>query len=195
MALRQPARLLVLAACAALLLPPPAACGAEASGWRQAVDRLAHERTLAEGCVSLLKGFADRDPMSRVQGRRLYARARADVDGLIALLQVDLAGDRSPAAIPELRYRLEAVPRQRQALCQHADAAVGTAVREQSECSRATELLSDGATTAASPLLDAAIQIWKVYRRAGDAGRARIVLAIEGTRWRPYAEVPPSTSP
>lgn len=194
MALRQPARLLVLATCAALILPPAAARGAEGSGWRQALDRLAHERTLAEGCVSLLKTFADRDPMSRVQGQRLYARARADVDGLIALLKVDLAGDRSPAAIPELRYRLEAVPRQRQALCQHVDAAVGTAVREQSERSSAVELLAEGAADATSSLFDAAVQIWRAYRRAGDAGRERIIFAMEGTRWRDYAEIPQSMS-
>ena len=194
MALRQPHRFLVLATCAVLLLPPPVACGAEGSGWRQAVDRLAHERTLAEGCVSLLKTFADRDPMGRVQGQRLYARARADVDGLIALLKVDLAGDRAPAAIPELRYRLEAVPRQRQALCQHVDAAVGTAAREQPERSHAVELLTEGAADAASSLLDATVQIWKEYRRAGDAGRERIVAAIEGTRWRDYADVAPSMS-
>jgi hypothetical protein len=66
MALRQAARVLVLGTCAALVLPPPAGCSAEESGWRQAIDRFALERTLAEGCVSLLKSAAERDPMQRV---------------------------------------------------------------------------------------------------------------------------------
>ena len=189
MAPRQPGRLVVLGACVALVLPPLAARSAEESGWRRAVDRLAYEKTLAEGCVSLLKTFAARDPMARVQGQRIYARAQADVDGLIELLKADLAGDRSPAAVPEIRYRLETVPRQRQALCELVDAAVGTAARARPERSRAVELLAAGTADTARALLDAAVRIWRAYRHAGDADRARIISAMEGTRWRDYAEI------
>ena len=188
MALREAGRLLVLGTCAALLLPAPAAGGAE-SGWRQALDRLANEKSLAQGCVSLLKGFADRDPMQRVQGQRIYARASADVDGLIGLLKADLPGDRSPAAIPELVYRLESVPRQRQALCSHVDAAVGSAVRERPESSRGVELLAEGGAESGMSLLDGAVVLWGAYRRAGEAERERIIAAIEGTRWRGYAAI------
>jgi hypothetical protein len=187
MALRQAARSLVLGTCAALLQLLPAT--GQEHGWRQAVDRLAHEKILAEGCVSLLEAFADRGPMQRVQGQRIYARARADVEGLIALLQTDLTGDRSPAAVPKLAYRLESVPKQRQALCRHVDAAVGSIVRERAQGSRAVELLAEGKAGAATPLSDAAVQIWQAYRRAGDPERVRIVTAIEGTRWRDYAEI------
>jgi hypothetical protein len=190
MALRQGPRFLVLGTCVALVLAP-AAGGAEEPGWRPAVARLAHERSLAQGCVSLLKAFAERDPMQRVQGQRIYARARADVDGLIALLKADLAGDRSPAAVPELAYRLESVPKQRQALCRHVDAAVGGAVRDRTEPSGAAESLAEGMVGNAIPLSDAAVRIWSAYRRAGDSERARIIAAIEGTRWRDYAEVSP----
>src|SRR5262245_29993253 len=93
--------------------------------WSQAVGRLGYEKTLAEGCASVLKTFADGAPMARVQGERLYARAAADMDGLVRLLIADLAGERSPADLPELRQRLEAVPKQRQALCRHVDATAG----------------------------------------------------------------------
>lgn len=193
MALKQSARLLLLGTCAALLLLMPAA-GGEESGWRQAVDRLAYEKSLAEGCASLLEAFADRDPMQRVQGQRIYARARADVDGLIALLQADLAGDRSPAAVPELAYRLESVPKQRQALCSHLDAAVGSAIRERPERSGDIELLAEGVADSGASLLDGAVELWEAYRGAGDAERERILAAIEGTRWREYAEVSRGTS-
>lgn len=190
MVFRQPAPLLALATCAALLLPPPVARGAEGSGWRQAVDRFAHERTLAEGCVSLLKTFADRDPMGRVQGQRLYARAKADVDGLIALLKVDLAGERSPATIPELRYRLEAVPKQRQALCEHVDAAVGTAIRGQGGASTLrADLLTLGTGETEDSLVAAIVELWRAYRRADNTHRKIILSAIEAGRWLPYAEV------
>jgi hypothetical protein len=193
MALRQTVRVLVLGTSAALLLASPAA-GGEESGWRQALERFAQEKTLAEGCVSLLSAFAERDPMARVQGQRLYGRAKADVDGLIALLAVDLAGDRSPAAIPELRYRLQAVPRQRQALCRYVDSAVATAVRERSQDPGADKLLGEGTADAASSLLDAAVLTWQEYRRAGEGERASIIAAVEAARWRDYGEVPPGVS-
>lgn len=180
--------LIVAVGAALLLLPTPGA--AQDAGWRDAVDRLAQEKALAEGCASILKGFAHGNPMTRVQGQRLYARAKADVDGLIALLEVDLAGARSPAAIPELRHRLEAVPRQRQALCRHVDAAVGMAVREQPGRTRVAELLTKGGGDALSSLIDAAVGIWRDYRHADHATREAITLELKGTRWRDYAEVP-----
>jgi hypothetical protein len=96
MSIRELARLLRLAAC--LLLPCAAA--AEESGWRDAMDRLAREKTLAESCVSILKTFAENDLAARFQGQKLYAQAKADVDGLITLLQVDLVEGTSPADHP-----------------------------------------------------------------------------------------------
>ena len=115
------------------------------------------------------------------------------MDGLVALLMADLAADRSPAAVPELVYRLESVPRQRQALCRYVDAAIGSAVRERSGGSRAAELLAEGVADDATPLSEAAARIWQAYRGAGDSERAQIIAAIEGTRWRDYAEVSPGT--
>lgn len=180
-------RLVVLMPCAAMALWPSMPAVAEDAGWRQAMDRLAHEKTLAEGCVSVLKTFADRDPMARVQGERLYARAKADVDGLIALLKIDLAGDRSPPEIPDLRHRLTTVPAQRQTLCRHVEGAIGSASRERR---RAVALLTEATSGAVSPLLDAATQIWKAYRHADRADRKAITSAIDRTRWREYAQVP-----
>jgi hypothetical protein len=190
MALWQAARVLVLGTCAALLLPPPAP-SAEESGWEQAVGRFGIEKTLAEDCLTLLKTAADRDPMQRVQGQRIYARARADVDGLIALLQADLAGERAPAAIPELKYRLETVARQRQALCGYVDAASSAIPPERTH---AAALPAEEAEGTATSLLDAAVQIWKAYRGAGSAERERIIAAISATRWRDYAAIPPGAS-
>lgn len=178
----------LLGACAALHLTP--ACGDEPA-WRPPVDRLGLEKTLAEGCVSLLETCADRDPMQRVQAQRIYARARADVDGLIALLKADLAGDRSPSAIRELVHRLESVPKQRQALCRSVEAAVGGDSGASCERSRAAELRAEAIAGHQMPLSDAAVQLWVAYRDAGEPERERIIAAIEGTRWRDYAELLP----
>jgi len=180
--------LLLLATGAALMSSPQMAL-AQGVSWRQALDRLAREKALAEGCASVLKIFADGAPMARVQGERLYARAKADADGLIALLLGDLADERSPANVPELRQRLEAMPRQRQALCRHVDLAIGAAAREQGARSRSINLLSQGASDAGS-LVEAAVAIRNAYRGADAAQREAIDAAIMTVRWRPYALVP-----
>ena len=180
--------LLLLATGAALMSSPQMAL-AQGVSWRQALDRLAREKALAEGCASVLKTFADGAPMARVQGERLYARAKADADGLIALLLGDLADERSPADVPELRQRLEAMPRQRQALCRHVDLAIGAAAREQDARSLSMGLLSQGAGDAGS-LVEAAVAIRIAYRGADAAQREAIDAAIMTGRWRPYALVP-----
>ena len=184
MTIREIPRLSVIAAGAVLLVAPPAI--APASGWRTALDRLAEEKTLAESCAAILKSSAVDHPMARVQGERLYARAKADADGLIALLVVDLAGARSPADIPVLRQRLETVPRQRQALCRHVDAAVGPGAGERG----ARALLGRGTSSPDSSLVEAAEVLWTAYRRADAADRGAMDAAVAAARWRPYALVP-----
>ena len=183
---RLPARL----ACAAMLMAQPATSTAQDASWRAAVDRFAKEKALAEGCVSILKTFGDDAPMARVQGQRLYARAKADMDGLIRLLVVDLANERPPADAPELRHRLEAVVAQRRTLCRHVDAALGTALRQQSGRTSAADLLAEGSGDAMSSLTEAAVQIWRAYGDADQGGRAAIIARIGAMRWLDYAKVP-----
>ena len=189
MALRELARLPALVACAALLLAQPAPSTLDTS-WRPAVDRLAREKTLAEGCVSILKTFGDDAPMARVQGQRLYARAKADMDGLIGRFIADLANERPLADAPELRHRLEAVVAQRRTLCRQIDAAVGTALRQQSGRTTAADLLAEGSGDALSSMIRAVVQIWQAYADADQGGRAAIIARIGALRWLAYAEVP-----
>jgi hypothetical protein len=189
MVVRQLDWLPALVGCAALLLTATPAVAQEI-GWPRAVDQLAREKTLAQACASILKTLADGAPMARVQGERLYARAAADMDGLVRLFIADLAGERSPADIPELRQRLEAVPRQRQELCRHVDAAVGTALRQQPGRTGAAELLARGSSASARSMSDVAVEIWQAYRAADQAGRATIIARIEAVRWLAYADVP-----
>jgi len=162
-------RVVVLATCAAMVPSPSTPTIAQDPGWRQAMDHLAAEKTLAEGCASILKGWPAGNPMARVQGERLYVRAKADVDGLIALLLADLADDRPSANSPELEQRLTAVPKQRQALCRHVDLAIASE---------------------AGSLVEAAVAIRTAYRGADAARREAIDAEIMAARWRPYALVP-----
>jgi hypothetical protein len=186
---RRETGLLMLATCAALLLRPAMPGGAQDASWTQAADRLAREKVLAQGCASILKTFGDDAPMARVQGQRLYARARADMDGLVGQFIADLAVARSLAEAPALRLRLEAVVGQRRTLCRHVDAAVGTAFRQQRGGTHAADLLAEGSGDAAGSMLDAAVQVWTAYRHADQVGREAIMSCIEAMRWLPYGEV------
>jgi hypothetical protein len=180
-------RLFALAAGAALLVTPAAAA---ANGWRAAIDRVIEEKVLAEGCVSILKSSAVGHPMIRVQGERLYARAQADVDGMIALLVAALTGDRVPPDSPELRHGLASVPRQRQALCRHVQAALGASVDQRGEgLSAPVDLLIRGSADSGWPLVEAALEIWQAYRRGGEVRHRAIASELEAARWVPYAEV------
>ena len=190
MAIQGVARLLMLATCTALLSSPSTPAVTLDATWRQAVDRLAQEKVLAEGCASILKTFADDAPMARVQGQRLYARAKADMDGLVRLLIAGVAGERAPAEIPGLRQRLEAVLEQRRALCRYVDAAVGMVLRQQPWRTRAADLLAEGSGPAAGSMIDAAVQIWQAYRGADHNGRETIISGLEATRWLAYAKLP-----
>jgi hypothetical protein len=175
---------------AALLLAASMPALAQDVAWPQAVDQLAREKTLAEACASILKTFADGAPMARVQGERLYARAEADMNGLVRLLIADLASERSPPDSPEIRQRLAALPRQRQALCRHVDAAIGTALRQQAGRISAADLLAQGSSDSPGSMNDVAVRIRQAYREADPVARATIVARIEAVRWLPFAALP-----
>ena len=181
---------MLLATFAALVAAPTMPALGQAVGWRHAMDRLTREKNLAEGCASLLKTFADDAPMARVQGQRLYARAKADMDGLIEWFIADLTSERPLADAPELRHRVEAVVAQRQALCRQVDAVVGTALRQQAARTSAADLLAQGSGAALPSLFEAAIQIWQAYRAAEEASRATIIARLEAARWPAYAGIP-----
>jgi hypothetical protein len=190
MAVRDLAWSPALVGCAALLLATATPTIAQQTDWPQAVDQLTREKTLAEACASILKTFADGLPMARVQGERLYARAQADMNGLVRLIIADLASERAPAERPELRHLLEAVPRQRQALCDHVAAAVGPALRDQPGHAGVADLLEEGRSDSAGPIAAAAAWLGQAYREADPAARAAMVARIEAVRWLPYAAVP-----
>src|SRR4051794_17563998 len=73
---------------------PPAA----AMTLRDAVGRLAEERTFAESGAGLLKKYAAQDQSALIEGQKLYARAKAAFDGVIEQLLLDVDEDQNPGA-------------------------------------------------------------------------------------------------
>jgi hypothetical protein len=72
--------------------------------WPEAVDRLAHERSLAETCVASLKGHGDAQQISR--GQLAYGEAKSNFDAVIAGLITALGEGETPNALPDLQSDL-----------------------------------------------------------------------------------------
>jgi hypothetical protein len=101
----------------ALIVASSAAWAASAQeiGWQEAVARLAHERTVAETCVALLKKYSKDGAIDR--GQLAYADAKAEYDAIIVGLDVALAQSDQPASLPDLEARLRRGFDKRQAFC------------------------------------------------------------------------------
>jgi hypothetical protein len=73
-------------------------------GWPEAVARLTGERTKAENCGALLKGYGDKEQLAR--GRLIYGDAKADFDEVIAGLITALAQGGNPESLSSLEVKL-----------------------------------------------------------------------------------------
>jgi hypothetical protein len=74
-------------------------------GWPEAVGRLAGERSNAENCAAALKGYGDKQQISR--GQLAYGEAKANFDGVIAELITALTEGGNPKSLPSLETDLE----------------------------------------------------------------------------------------
>jgi hypothetical protein len=74
-------------------------------GWPEAVGRLAGERSKAETCAAVLKGYGDSEQVS--QGQLAYGEAKANFDRVIAGLIAALTEGENPKSLPSLETDLE----------------------------------------------------------------------------------------
>jgi hypothetical protein len=93
----------VLMAFASLILSEPGISRAADISWPEAVGRLAGERTKAETCAAVLKGYGDKRQI--FQGQMAYGEAKANFDGVIAELVTALT-DLSSARIGRFMHSM-----------------------------------------------------------------------------------------
>jgi hypothetical protein len=74
-------------------------------GGPEAVGRLAGERSKAETCAALLKGYGNKQQSSR--GQLAYGEAKANFDAVIAELITALTEGGNPKSLPSLETDLE----------------------------------------------------------------------------------------
>jgi hypothetical protein len=162
----------------------PAVVRAQAMRWPEAVAALAGERTRAEDCARRLKRHAGDDAAARSRSEHAYAKAKAEVDEVIAGLTVVLAQGDTPASLSDLEARLTRGVQAREALCQQALALIPE--------DPGTRDLRAKLVGAFLPLLLEAARTLSAYRAEQDRLlRQTIQTQLEGTKWPDFADITP----
>jgi hypothetical protein len=162
----------------------PAVGRASDIGWPEAVGRLAGERSKAETCAALLKGYGDQPQISR--GQLAYADAKAKIDGAIAELLVALSEGGNPKGISSIDADLEQGASGLVEFCKMVSGILPDTAGQRG-------ILADIVKGAVEPVINAlseAIAALYNYHRTDDAlTRETIKTQLEAVRWPNFTEV------
>jgi hypothetical protein len=158
-------------------------------GWPEAVARLAGERSNAETCARLLKGYGDQQQISRDQlayGELAYGEAKAKFDGVIAGLITALTVGGAPKSLPSLETDLE-----------HGATSLGNFCKMVNDLVPKTsgrkDVVADIAKAAIQPVIDALKEgvaaLYNNYRKDQALTRETIKTQLEAAKWPNFAEV------
>jgi hypothetical protein len=136
---------LYLAASLSIVSLDPAAAQSTA-GWPDTIDLLAHERSQADECVSLLKSAGNDSTIDHE--RTVYGQAKAASDGAIAGLEVALVQGYKPESLKGIHADLDAAGVGLQEVCDAAKKAA-------SEASGTKGIVSDIVKAAVEPVVGA----------------------------------------
>jgi len=173
-----------LAALALLNLMAPGPTRAADIGWPEAVGRLAGERTKAETCAGLLKGYGDKQQISR--GQWAYGDAEAKFDTVIAELIVALTEGEIPKSLPSLETDLE-----------HGESGLRTFCQAVSDLlpqsSGSKGVLADIAKSAIEPVINSLSEgvaaLYNNHRKDDALTIETIKTQLEAAKWPNFAEV------
>ncbi|MGB7044731.1 MAG: hypothetical protein WBD65_07425, partial [Methylocella sp.] len=153
-------------------------------GWPQAVGRLAGERSKAETCAALLKGYGDQQQSSR--GQLAYGEAKANFDAVIAELITALTEGGNPKSLPSLETDLEHGAEDLGKFCKMVNDLLPSA-------SGRKDVIADIAKSAIQPLIDALSEgvaaLYNNHRKDDALTIETIKTQLEATKWPNFAEV------
>jgi hypothetical protein len=147
-------------------------------------DRPVSERSKAETCAGLLKGYGDSEQVS--QGQLAYAEAKANFDAVIAELVTALTEGGNPKSLPSLETDLEHGAEGLGKFCK----TVGDLLPKSSG---RKGVLADIAKGAVEPLIKALSEgvatLYNNHRKDEALARETIKTQLEATKWPNFAEV------
>ena len=175
----------ILTAFALLILSEPGIGWTADIGWPEAVGRLAGERSKAETCAALFKGYADKQQIS--QGQLAYGEAKANFDTIIAELITALTEGEIPKSLPSLETDLEHGASSLQKFCKTvSDLLPSTSGRNKG-------VLADIAKGAIQPVIDALSEgvaaLYNNHRKDDALTIETIKTQLEAAKWPNFAEV------
>jgi len=153
-----------------------------------AVGVLARERSAAEQYAVILATVGRKDIDVYVRGIQLYADAKAEFDGLIAQLRVDLIEGRNPTRSSKFATALEAAAKSRIAFTNFvSDQVVGKIEGAKPGLIDVVKVVPD----LVKAITDAGLAIWEAFAKADKERRDAVLSEVDHLRWRAFADLAP----
>lgn len=149
--------------------------------WMDAADRLQQERGAAVACVRAAKQYLQ-ETDTLFELRQSYEAARTEINAVLARLDVALINDEEDDVLETLKPRLSEASKERAAFCDSVTAAVEAQSTE-------GEKNLIGLVTVAGDVLDAAVEVWKEYRKGDDLRRSNLRTALEDAKWPEFDDI------
>jgi hypothetical protein len=153
----------------------------------EAMRFLAHEKSAAQQYAVILSTVAKHDAVLYVRGIALYADAKAEFDGLIAQLRIELQTGHEPAQSVKFNHALKGAAEKRIAFTSF----VWSEVDKLQGARPGLEDLIQVVPDLVKAITEAGLSIWKAFRGARKERRDAILNELALLQWRPFAELAP----
>jgi hypothetical protein len=151
----------------------------------EAMRFLAHEKSAAQQYAVILSTVAKHDAVLYVRGIALYADAKAEFDGLIAQLRIELQTGHEPAQSVKFNHALKGAAEKRIAFTSF----VWSEVDKLQGARPGLEDLIQVVPDLVKAITEAGLSIWKAFRGARKERRDAILNELALLQWRPFAEL------
>jgi hypothetical protein len=164
----------------------PARAENSSMGWAEVIGELTTQRTKAEVCVGLIKSRGDAAAKNETEGT--YVTAKAEIDGVVAELEILLVEGGKPGTLP-IRASLEATATSLKAICSTAFATATPNTKSMWD-----EIAKGAAEGAVEPIVnriaDGIAALWAHYvvdpdKLALETKKAK----LEAARWPEFADI------
>ena len=151
----------------------------------EAMRFLAHEKSAAQQYAVILSTVAKNDAALYVRGIELYADAKAEFDGLIAELRIELQTGQEPAKSVEFNQALKGAAEKRIAFTSFVSSEVDKLPGARPGLEDLIQVVPD----LVKAITEAGLSIWRAFREARKERRDAILNELELLQWRPFAEL------
>lgn len=143
---------------------------------------LTHEKSAAEQYAVILSTVGKNDTALYVRGIALYADAKAEFDGLIAELRIELQTGQESA---KFNQALKGAAEKRIAFTSFVSSEVDKLQGARPGLEDLIQVVPD----LVKAITEAGLSIWKAFRGARKERRDAILNELELVQWRPFAEL------